>query len=50
MLLAHVQPKIQRTYDFYEFVTEKRAALEAWQAALEDIVEGRSTTNVVSLT
>jgi integrase len=47
-LLAHVKPGIQRTYDVHDYFDEKREALEAWAAALRDIVEP-SPSNVVRM-
>jgi hypothetical protein len=38
-VLAHVPPKIQRTYDVHDYLDEKREALELWAAALLRIVE-----------
>jgi integrase len=46
-LLAHTQPEIERRYDKFDYVDEKRKALVRWHDALEDIIEGRS--NVVPL-
>jgi len=48
-LLAHTPPKIQRIYDLYEYEDEKRAALESWHRALENIIAGATGENVVRL-
>jgi hypothetical protein len=49
-LLAHTQGELDRRYNLYGFEPEKRAALERWHSALEDIIEGRQAgSNVVSL-
>lgn len=37
-VLAHVKPGIQRVYDVYEYLDEKREALELWGSRLNDIV------------
>ena len=38
-VLAHVKPGIQRVYDVYEYLDEKREALELWAAWLRQIVD-----------
>jgi integrase len=38
-VLAHVRPGIKRTYDVYDYLDEKREALELWAARLRSIVE-----------
>jgi hypothetical protein len=38
-----------RHYDRYEYMDEKRRALEGWDARLTDIKEGRHRPNVVPL-
>jgi integrase len=40
-LLNHVEPGVGRVYDRYEYLREKRAALEAWALRLEEIITGR---------
>jgi integrase len=40
-VLNHVEPGVGRVYDRYEYLREKRQALEAWAARLEEIVNGR---------
>jgi integrase len=40
-ILNHVEPGVGRVYDRYEYLREKRAALEAWALRLEEIVTGR---------
>jgi integrase len=47
-VLAHVRPGIKGTYDKYEYLDEKRAALTAWASRLRDIVEP-PPANVVEL-
>jgi integrase len=36
-MLAHVKPNIQRVYDVYEYLDEKREAMELWAARLREI-------------
>jgi integrase len=36
-MLAHVKPNIQRVYDTYEYLSEKREAMELWAARLREI-------------
>ena len=48
-LLAHAQPELQRRYNVYGYEEQKRDGLERWHAALEDIVEGRPTGNVLPM-
>jgi integrase len=47
-VLAHVRPGIKGNYDFYEYLDEKRDALNLWAARLRGIVEP-STANVIDL-
>lgn len=47
-VLAHVRPGIKGNYDFYEYLDEKRDALNLWAARLRSIVEP-APTNVVKL-
>ena len=47
-VLAHTRPGIKGVYDHYQYVDEKRDALEKWVARLRNIVEP-APTNVVSL-
>ena len=47
-VLAHARPGIKGTYDLYDYLDEKREALELWAARLRDIVEPRPD-NVVRL-
>jgi len=37
--LAHARPGIKGTYDLYDYLDEKREALELWAARLRTIVE-----------
>jgi hypothetical protein len=39
--LNHVEPGVGRVYDRYEYLREKRAALEAWGVRLEEIISGK---------
>ena len=50
-VLNHVERGVGRFYDRYEYLREKRAALEAWAHRLEAIVTGRKDDDgkVVSL-
>ena len=47
-MLAHVRPGIKGIYDKYEYLDEKREALELWAARVRDIVEPKPS-NVVRL-
>jgi integrase len=38
LLLAHSRSELEQTYDLYDFLDEKREALELWQAKLMTIV------------
>ena len=40
-ILNHAEAGVGRVYDRYEYLREKRAALEAWALRLEEIVIGR---------
>jgi integrase len=40
-VLAHVRPGIKGTYDLYDYLDEKRHALDLWGARLKNIVEVR---------
>jgi integrase len=40
-VLNHAEPGVGRVYDRYEYLREKRQALEAWAARLEEIITGR---------
>jgi integrase len=49
-LLAHVRPGIKGTYDLYDYLDEKRGALELWAARLRSIVNPPTdTSNVITL-
>ena len=39
LVIGHSKPGLQRCYDLYQYVDEKRTALELWQAKLRDIVQ-----------
>jgi hypothetical protein len=47
-VLAHVRPGIAGTYDHYDYLDEKREALELWAARLREIVTPRPD-NVIKL-
>jgi integrase len=47
-VLAHVKPGIQRVYDVYEYLDEKREALELWAGALRQIIDP-PPSNVIKL-
>lgn len=47
-LLAHARPGIKGTYDLYDYLDEKREALELWSARLRPIVE-LEPANIVRL-
>jgi integrase len=47
-VLAHVRPGIKGSYDFYEYLDEKREALELWAGRLRDIVTP-PPSNVIKL-
>jgi hypothetical protein len=47
-VLAHARPGIKGTYDLYDYLDEKREALELWAARLRYIVEPNSG-NVIAL-
>jgi hypothetical protein len=47
-VMAHVRPGIKGTYDLYDYLDEKREALELWAARLRSIVEP-PPANVVEL-
>ena len=38
-MLAHAKPGLHKTYNKYEYLDEKREALEAWHELLRGIVE-----------
>ena len=49
-ILNHVETGVTAVYDRHGYDAEKRHALEAWAARLEEIVSGKpATSNVVSL-
>jgi integrase len=45
-LLARVKPSIQQVYDVYDYLDEKREAMELWAAELRKIVEPPPATGV----
>jgi integrase len=47
-VLAHARPGIKGVYDVYDYLDEKREALELWSARLREIVEPRPD-NVIKL-
>jgi integrase len=49
-ILNHAEPGVTATYDRHSYDKEKRLALDAWAARLEEIIENRPTSsNVVPL-
>jgi integrase len=49
-ILNHVDPSVTKIYDQHTYDTEKRQALEAWGATLEEILSGkRQPDNVVPM-
>ena len=40
-MLNHAEPGVGGVYDRYEYLREKREALEAWAVRLEEIITGR---------
>ena len=46
-VVAHARPGIKGTYDLYDYLDEKRAALELWAARLRSIVEPSPPTGDV---
>jgi hypothetical protein len=45
-VLAHARPGIKGTYDLYDYLDEKREALELWAARLREIAQPK-LTNVI---
>lgn len=39
LVIGHAKPGLHKVYDLYQYVDEKRTALELWQAKLRDIVQ-----------
>lgn len=49
-LLSHGLSGVQAAhYDRYEYITEKRNTLEAWERRLDDITKGDSSNNVLPM-
>jgi hypothetical protein len=49
-ILGHSDGSITAIYDRFEYWPQKKQALDAWSARLEEIVSGKKAeTNVVSL-
>ncbi len=48
-VLGHVQRGIERHYDHWHYLDEKRAALEAWGRHVEAVVTGEAANNVVEM-
>lgn len=50
-VLNHTEPGIGRVYDRYEYLKEKRAALDAWGRRLDEILAGKKAAcdNVVTM-
>jgi hypothetical protein len=47
-VLAHVRPGIKSTYDLYDYLDEKRDALEQWARRLRSIV-APAPSNIIEL-
>jgi len=47
-VLAHARPGIKGTYDLYDYLDEKREALELWAARLREIIKPQPD-NVIKL-
>jgi hypothetical protein len=41
-VLAHAQDGIKKIYNLYDYLDEKRSALELWERHLQEIVEPRT--------
>lgn len=50
-ILNHTEPGVGRIYDRYEYLKEKRAALDAWGRRLDEILAGKKAAgdNVVTM-
>lgn len=48
-VLGHAPPGIVGTYDMYQFIEEKRAALDRWAREIDRIVKGNKLAKVVPL-
>jgi hypothetical protein len=48
-VLNHVERDVTDIYDRYQFLPEKRHALETWARRIEHVVVGKSFSNVVTL-
>jgi hypothetical protein len=48
-ILDHTMRGIQRVYNVYEYLDERREALEAWAIELQSIVSPPPDNNVVSI-
>jgi len=46
-LLAHIPEKLKRTYNVYDFMLEKKRALDLWSARLEEIVKAPPNRDAV---
>ena len=49
LVIGHVKRGLTKTYDRYDFLDEKREALDAWARRLRSIVEPSEAGNVVPL-
>lgn len=49
LVIAHTRPALHRVYDQYQYLDEKRFALDAWAAKLRTIITPASDNNVVTL-
>jgi integrase len=48
-ILNHLPPRLTRTYDTYRYESEKRAALDAWDARIKLILAQAEGANVVTM-
>jgi integrase len=46
-LLAHIPEKLKRTYNVYDFMLEKKRALDLWSARLQEIVNAPANAGAV---
>lgn len=49
LVLNHARPRLEKTYDHYDYLAEKRDALERWAAHVRRTVETPEGANVVAI-
>jgi integrase len=49
LVIAHTKPGLHKVYDQFEYLDEKRRALDLWAARLRSIITGDRPGNVVAL-